>query len=72
MCSNQRRGDRKVSRSGRAANEIFATLATAGVAPSGAAGSASEKVTKLVCTIDPNVIRQKAGGGADCVFEKGE
>jgi hypothetical protein len=69
---DRRRGERKISRSGRAANEIFATLAAAGIAPGGAAGSTSERVTKLVCTIDPNVIRQKAGGGADCVFEKGE
>jgi hypothetical protein len=69
---DRRRGDRKVSRSGRAANELFATLAVAGVAPSGAAGSSFEKITKLVCTIDPNEIRQKAGGGADCAFEKEE
>jgi hypothetical protein len=64
-----RRGDRKVSGSGRAANELFATLAAAS---GGATGSTVEKVTKLVCTIDPNEIRQKAGSGADCVFEKGE
>jgi hypothetical protein len=66
------RGDRKVSRSGPAANELFATLAAAGVGPSGAAGSTSERVTKLVCTIDPNEIQQKAGGGADCAFERAE
>jgi hypothetical protein len=69
---DRRRGDRKVSRSGRAANELFATLAAAGVASGGVTGSAVEKVNKLVCTIDPNEIRKKAGGGADCVFEKGE
>jgi hypothetical protein len=67
-----RRGERKVSRSGSAANELFATLAVAGVTSGGAAGSIFEKVTKLVCTIDPNEMRRKAGSGADCVFEKGE
>jgi hypothetical protein len=68
---DRRRGERKVSRSGRPANELFATLAVAGVTSGGAAGSTFEKVTKLVCTIDPNEMRQKAGSGADCVFEKG-
>jgi hypothetical protein len=24
------------------------------------------------CTIDPMVIKQKAGGGADCMFETGQ
>jgi hypothetical protein len=66
---DRRRGEQKVSRSGRAANELSATLAVAGAPPSGAAGSTFEKVTKLVCTIDPNEIRRKAGGGADCVFD---
>ncbi len=69
---DRRRGDRMVSLGGRAANELFATLAAAGVAPDGAAGSTFEKLNKLVCTIDPNEVRQKAGGGADCVFEKDE
>jgi hypothetical protein len=57
---------------GREANELFATLAAAGVAPEGAAGSIIESVAKLACTIDPNEIRQKAGGGAQCVFETGQ
>jgi hypothetical protein len=65
-------GDRKRSLRGRQANELFATLATAGVASKGAAGSIVEQVTKLVCTIDPNEVRQKAGGGAECVFETGQ
>jgi hypothetical protein len=54
---------------GREANEIFATLATAGVAPDGAAGSNFESISKLNCTIDPQVIGQKSGGGAECSFE---
>jgi hypothetical protein len=56
---------------GREANELFATLAAAGVASEGAAGSIIESVAKLTCTIDPNEIRQKAGGGAQCDFETG-
>jgi hypothetical protein len=57
---------------GREANELAATLAAAGVAPEGAAGSIVESVTKLACTIDPTEIRQKASGGAECAFETGQ
>jgi hypothetical protein len=56
---------------GRAANEVFATLAAAGVASEGAAGSIIESVKNLVCTLDPNEIKQRAGGGADCMFDAG-
>ncbi len=56
---------------GRRANEIFATEALAGVPPDGAAGSVSESLSKLTCTIDPAEIKQKAGGGATCAFETG-
>jgi hypothetical protein len=54
---------------GGQANELFATLATAGVTPEGAAGSNFENISKLNCTVDPNEIRRKSGGGADCSFE---
>jgi hypothetical protein len=57
---------------GRDANEIDATLAAAGVAPEGAAGSTIESVSKLVCTLDSNEIGQKAGGGAKCSFQSGQ
>jgi hypothetical protein len=57
---------------GRQANEISATMAAAGVAAEGAAGSLVQNISKLACTIDPRVIRQKAGGGADCTFETGK
>ena len=57
---------------GREANELAATLVAAGIAPEGAAGSIVESVTKLACTVDPNEIRQKAGGGAQCAFETGQ
>jgi hypothetical protein len=54
---------------GREANELYATAATAGVSPEGAAGSNIESFSKLNCAIDPKEIRQKAGGGAACSFE---
>jgi hypothetical protein len=54
---------------GRAANELFATEAMAGVASDGAAGSIFESLAKLSCTLDPQVIKDKAGAGADCSFE---
>ena len=56
---------------GRRANEIFATQAMAGIPADGAAGSVSESLAKLTCTIDPAEIRKKAGGGAECSFETG-
>jgi hypothetical protein len=59
----------KRSVKGAKANEIFATLATAGVTPEGAAGSNFESISKLNCTIDPTEIGQKSGGGANCSFE---
>ena len=36
--------------------------------PEGAAGSMIQTVTKLGCTLDPNVIKDNSGGGADCTF----
>lgn len=61
----------KITVTGRDANEVYGTLAIAGVASQGAAGSITESITKLECTIDPQLIEQKAGGGADCTFETG-
>jgi len=63
---------RKRTLTGRDANEVFGTLAIAGVPSQGAAGSMTESIMKLECTIDPVVIKQKAGGGADCTFETGQ
>jgi hypothetical protein len=57
---------------GREANELSATAAVAGAPSEGAAGSSIESFTKLQCTIDPNEIMQKAGGGAECAFEAGQ
>lgn len=61
----------KASLKGRAANELFATLAAAGVTAEGAAGSSIESISKLSCTIDPGEIKQNAGGGADCSWQGG-
>jgi hypothetical protein len=56
---------------GRAAHELYATLIESGVPSDGAAGSVFEGVTLLDCTVDPNEVKQKAGGGADCTFTPG-
>ena len=65
-------GVRKRTLTGREANEIFATAAAAGIAAEGAAGSSIESISKLRCTLDPNEIMQKAGGGAECSYETGQ
>lgn len=57
---------------GRDANEVYATLALAGAMSEGASGSITESVTNLECTIDPVLIKEKAGGGASCTFETGQ
>jgi hypothetical protein len=54
---------------GREANELFATMALAGISPEGAAGSNFESVSKLKCTLDVGQIKQKDGGGASCSFD---
>jgi hypothetical protein len=59
----------KLTLSGREANELGATLTAAGVPVEGAAGSMIEGVSKLVCMIELNEIRQMAGAGATCTFE---
>jgi len=56
---------------GRAANEVYATLASAGVVAEGAAGSMIQNVSKLSCTLDLGAIKQNAGGGADCSWQSG-
>jgi hypothetical protein len=61
----------KRSLKGRAANEVYATLASAGVTAEGAAGSMIENVSKLSCTLDLGAIKQNAGGGADCSWQTG-
>ncbi len=56
---------------GREASELFATMALAGIAPEGAAGSNIASVSKLNCTLDIAAIKQKDGGGASCSFDAG-
>lgn len=65
-------GKKKTRLKGRKAHELYATIAEAGVPPDGAAGSTFEALSRLVCTIDPNEIKQKAGGGAACNFDPGQ
>jgi hypothetical protein len=60
------------SLTGRQANELSATALAAGATSEGAAGSMIENISKLDCTIDPNEIMKKAGGGAQCTFEAGK
>lgn len=56
---------------GRDANELNATLAMVGVPSDGAAGTIHEGAMQLLCTIDPNAIKQKDGSGATCKFDAG-
>jgi hypothetical protein len=56
---------------GREAHELYATLVEAGVRPDRAAGTTRGTLTGLMCTIDPNAIKQRDGSGADCKFEAG-
>jgi hypothetical protein len=65
-CELMFKGDKKRSLEGREAKELYATLSVAGVMTEGAAGSIVESITMLACTIDPNMVNQKDGGGADC------
>jgi hypothetical protein len=62
----------KRSLKGRDAKEVYAMLASAGAVAEGAAGSRIEGVTKLNCTLDPAVIKDNSGGGADCSFGTGQ
>ena len=54
---------------GREANELYSTEAMAGIPPDGAAGSNFEGLSKLSCTLDPKLLKQKGGGGAECSYE---
>ena len=56
---------------GRKAHELYATLVEIGVPPDGAAGTIFESLSMLSCTIDPEEIESKDGGGASCRFMLG-
>lgn len=68
---DRRHATRKVALTGRAANEVLATLAAARVPSGGDAAAPMLRVTNLACTIDPAEMRRRAGGGATCAFETG-
>jgi hypothetical protein len=61
-------GSAKRNLKGREANEIYATLAAAGVPSDGAAGSIFESVMKLSCALDPAAIKKADGSGAMCEY----
>lgn len=56
---------------GREAHELYATLIENGVTPDGAAGSIYAALSHLDCTIKPDEVKQKAGGGANCSAQPG-
>lgn len=62
-------GAKTITLKGREANELSATASAAGVASEGAAGTTFTSFSNLVCTIDPQEIKQKTGGGATCTFD---
>lgn len=68
---DRRHATRKVALTGRAANEVLATLAAARVPSGDDAATPMLRVTNLACTIDPAEMRKRAGGGATCAFETG-
>jgi hypothetical protein len=64
-------GAAKPNIAGDAGAALYATLVWAGVPADGAAGTIFEAVKNLVCTIDPNAVKQRDGSGADCTFDAG-
>ena len=64
-------GPRTVNLKGRRAHELYATIGEVGVPSEGAAGSVFEGLSNLNCTINPNEIAQRGGGGASCTFDPG-
>jgi hypothetical protein len=64
-------GAKAVTVTGWRAHELFATIGEVGVPVDGAMGTLYESLSQLSCTIDPGVIKQKAGGGASCAFTPG-
>jgi hypothetical protein len=65
-------GAHKPSTQGDTAQALYATLVWNGVPGDGAAGTIYEAVKTLVCTIDPNAVKQRDGSGADCTFVPGQ
>lgn len=61
-------GNRSARVEGRRAHELYTALLEVGVRPEGAAGSQHLALSGLACDVDPHVIAQRAGGGAECSF----
>ncbi|HEX3920577.1 MAG TPA: hypothetical protein VHW60_24810 [Caulobacteraceae bacterium] len=53
---------------GRAANELYATLGDAGVQDDGAAGAIYRAITVLHCVLIPSDIANEGGAGATCTY----
>jgi len=64
-------GGKTVALSGARAHTIYATIAEIGVPADAAAGTSYEALSRLSCTIDPNAVAEKSGGGVACTFTPG-
>ncbi len=64
-------GAKTVNLTGRAAHEVYATMAQAGVPSESTTNASSESLSHLVCTIVPLEIAKRSGGGANCTFDAG-
>jgi hypothetical protein len=64
-------GSADIAIQGHAAQNLFTTLAQAGVPADRSAGNIYEGVTNLSCTIDTEQIGQNSGAGAHCDYEPG-
>lgn len=61
-------GAQTIHLTGRAAHELYATLAEIGVPTDGAAGTLYRSISNLRCTIDVNGVSRADGSGADCTY----
>jgi len=62
-------GSVDVSLSGRDAHELFATIAEVGVSAGGSAGTYTIGLSHLNCTVSPDEVWDRSGGGVRCTFE---
>jgi hypothetical protein len=64
-------GKKKITLGGSKAHQLYATLVEVGVPSDGAAGTIYESLEHLNCTVDPNEVKQRDGGGVACHFDTG-
>ena len=64
-------GDKTIKRSGRAGQELLATMQENGVEADGTAGTIYYSVAPLTCMIDAKEVEDHDGGGASCSFTNG-